>query len=172
LSPTKAKASKTKTTVVPPRSAAAVELERLITTDRPALVASMAGQDGRDSGDVANRALQEAALEIMDARIAALELHVQQRDALEREPADAELVVKPGRVVDLSFGGGAPTRFLVEEVLDVAAGAALGDIDLLTPRSPLGLALAGKKVGDTVTVTTPGGPATVEVRAIELRSKR
>jgi transcription elongation factor GreA len=161
----------TKTTTMPVRSAAAVELDRLISTERPALLASMAGQDGRDAGDVANRALREADLTALDRRIATLELHLQRRAALDRAPTrNDELVVRPGRVLDLSFGGQPPTRFLIEEVLDVADDAELGDVDLLTPGSPLGKALAGAKVGDRITVTTPGGKTTVEVRGIALRA--
>jgi transcription elongation factor GreA len=162
--------TKTKHPTEPPRSAGALELERLITAARPALVASMAGQEGRDAGDVANRALQEADLEAMEERIATLELHLQRRAAVDREPADDDGIVRPGRVVELSFGGRPPTRFLVEEVLDVAEDEALGDVDLVTPGSPLGTALAGTRVGETVTVVTPGGTTTVEVVAIEVRA--
>jgi transcription elongation GreA/GreB family factor len=48
----------------------------------------------------------------------------------------------------------------------------LADVDLLTPGSPLGTALAGTRVGDTVTVVTPGGTTTVEVVSIEVRTAR
>jgi transcription elongation factor GreA len=106
----------------------------------------------------------------MEERIATLELHLQRRAAVDREPADDDGIVRPGRVVELSFGGRPPTRFLVEEVLDVAEDEALGDVDLVTPGSPLGTALAGTRVGETVTVVTPGGTTTVEVVAIEVRA--
>jgi transcription elongation factor GreA len=171
VSPAKRK-SKTKHPIEPVRSAGALELERLITAARPALVASMAGQEGRDAGDVANRALQEADLEAMEERIATLELHLQRRAAVEREPADDDGIVRPGRVVELSFGGRAATRFLVEEVLDVSEDAARGDLDLLTPGSPLGMALAGTRVGETVSVVTPGGTTSVKVVSIELHIAR
>ncbi len=161
---------KTKSKAAPARIAGAVELERLVTSARPALVASMAGQDGRDAGDVANRALHEADLAAMDQRIATLELHLERRAAVDSEPTDEDGIVRPGRVVALSFGGRPATRFLVEEVLDVPDQEALGDLDLLTPGSPLGTALAGTRVGETVTVMTPGGKTTVKVVAIEVRT--
>jgi len=42
-----------------------------------------------------------------------------------------------------------------------------GDHEVMSPGSPIGEALLGHKVGDEVTVETPGGTMTIEIVAVE-----
>lgn len=95
------------------------------------------------SGDVADRATDVEAsirLQLVDERIASLELEI----------ADSKLVhhvdgvVSVGDTVELDLGDG-PEVFVVGSVEQVAAG-----IDTVTPSSPLGRAIVGAAVGSTV----------------------
>jgi transcription elongation factor GreA len=148
------------------------ELYRLVHETRPAMLERMAGQDGRDSADIADRVVREADLAQLDERIEILELHLQRRALADTGSAahagqDQDLAVRAGRVVSLSFAGEAPGRYLVADLLDVADAGASGEFDVLTPGSPLGRALLGVRPGDQVTYLTPRGKVTVKVQAVE-----
>jgi transcription elongation factor GreA len=155
------------------------ELHRLVNETRPALLERMAGQDGRDSADLADRVLREAELAQLDTRIEALELHLQRRALADagstahagqdqgQGKGHQDVAVRAGTVVSLSFAGAAPGRYLVADLLDVADAGASGEFDVLTPGSPLGRALLGARPGDQVTYLTPRGKVTVKVQAVE-----
>ncbi len=148
------------------------ELYRLVNETRPAMVARMAGQDGRDSADLADRVLREADLAQLDERIEALELHLQRRALADTGSGaiagpDQDVAVRAGRVVSLSFAGETPSRYLVADLLDAVDAGATGEFDVLTPASPLGRALLGVRRGDQVTYLTPRGKVTVTVHAVE-----
>jgi transcription elongation factor GreA len=148
------------------------ELYRLVNETRPALLERMAGQDGRDSADIADRVVREADLAQLDDRIEALELHLQRRTLADTGSAsiagpDQDVAVQAGGVVSLSFAGEAPSRYLVADLLDAADAGASGEFDVLTPGSPLGRALLGARPGDQVTYVTPRGRVTVKVHAVE-----
>jgi transcription elongation factor GreA len=148
------------------------ELHRLVHETRPAMLERMAGQDGRDSADVADRVLREAALAQLDDRIEALELHLQRRATATTPGEDIpgqhqDVAVRAGRVASLSFAGEAPGRYLVADLLDVGDAVVSGEFDVLTPGSPLGRALLGARAGDEVTYVTPRGKFTVTVHAVE-----
>lgn len=66
-------------------------------------------------------------------------------------PADSG-IVEPGMVVVASIAGD-ETRFLLGS-REVAGST---DIEVYSPTSPLGAAINGHKVGDTVTYTAPNG---------------
>jgi transcription elongation factor GreA len=148
------------------------ELYRLVNETRPAMLERMAGQDGRDSADIADRVVREADLAQLDERIEALELHLQRRATVVTGSAaiagqDQDVAVRAGRVVSLSFAGEAPGRYLVADLLDVGDAVVVGEFDVLTPGSPLGRALLGARDGDQVTYLTPRGKVTVKVHAVE-----
>jgi transcription elongation factor GreA len=111
------------------------------------------------SGDLADRATNvEASIRVhlLDERIAALELQV---DELRRLP-HTDGVVSVGDVVTLDLGDGDET-YLVGPVEQAFAGA-----DTVTPLSPLGRAIVGASVGDTVTYDPrPGVTMTVTIRS-------
>jgi transcription elongation factor GreA len=111
------------------------------------------------SGDLADRATNVEAsirLQLLDERIAALELEV---DA-QRRRRHTDGVVTVGDVVTLDLGDGDET-YLVGPVEQVLAGA-----DTVTPMSPLGRAIVGTRVGETVTYQPrPGVSMTVTIRS-------
>lgn len=95
------------------------------------------------TGDVADRATNvEAAirLELLDERIAALELEI--AEAQRRTHVDG--VVTIGDLVTLDLGEGDET-YVIGSVEQAIAG-----VDTITPRSPLGRAIVGAAVGSTV----------------------
>ena len=95
-------------------------------------------------GDVADRATDVVAsirLQLLDERIAMLELEI----AESRNRRHTDGVVSVGDVVTLDLGDG-PETYLVGSVEQASAG-----VDTVTPLSPLGRAIVGAAVGDTVT---------------------
>jgi transcription elongation factor GreA len=111
------------------------------------------------SGDLADRATNVEAtirLQLLDERIAALELEV---DELRRH-RHTDGVVSVGDVVTLDLGDGDET-YLVGPVEQAFAGA-----DTVTPMSPLGQAIVGAPVGRTVTYEPrPGVTMTATILA-------
>jgi transcription elongation factor GreA len=95
-------------------------------------------------GDVADRATDVVAsirLQLLDERIATLELEI----AESRTRRHTDGVVSVGDVVTLDLGDG-PETYLVGSVEQASAG-----VDTVTPLSPLGRAIVGAEVGATVT---------------------
>src|SRR5213082_3030876 len=76
------------------------------------------------------------------------------------EPPRTDGVVGPGMTVTVRFAGDEEeVTFLLASREESGA-----PIDVYSPKSPLGSAIAGKKVGETATYTLPNGrPATVEI---------
>jgi len=76
------------------------------------------------------------------------------------DPPRTEGVVGPGMTVTVRFGGNND-----EVTFLLASREESGTpIDVYSPRSPLGSAISGKKVGETATYTMPNGrAATVEI---------
>ena len=111
------------------------------------------------TGDLADRATNVEAtirLQLLAERIAALELEV---DELRRRP-HTDGLVSVGDVVTLDLGDGDET-FLVGPVEQAFAGA-----DTVTPMSPMGRAIVGARVGDTVSYEPrPGVTMSVTIRS-------
>ena len=97
----------------------------------------------QSTGDIADRATNVEALirlQLLDERIATLELEI--AESLTREHVDG--VVSVGDVVTIDLGQGDET-YLVGSVEQASAG-----VDTITPGSPLGRAIVGAAVGSTV----------------------
>ena len=111
------------------------------------------------TGDLADRATNVEAtirLQLLDERIAALELEI---DDLRRH-RHTDGVVSVGDVVTLDLGDGDET-YLVGPVEQAFAG-----VDTVTPMSPLGRVIVGTRVGETVTYEPrPGVTMTVTIRS-------
>jgi transcription elongation factor GreA len=111
------------------------------------------------TGDLADRATNVEAsirLQLLDERIAALELDI---DELRRH-RHTDGVVSLGDVVTLDLGDGDET-YLVGPVEQAFAGA-----DTVTPMSPLGRAIVGTQVGETVSYEPrPGVSMQVTIRS-------
>ena len=73
----------------------------------------------------------------------------------------AKGVVALGRSVTVDFDG-------EEEIYKLVGPAeAMPTRGLISEESPMGKELKGRKVGDKVTVETPGGPAQIIIKAVE-----
>jgi transcription elongation factor GreA len=95
----------------------------------------------------------------MEARIRQLQALL--LDAEIVEAADGSAVVA-GVIVSIRYEGDDEVeRLLVGSVEE------RGELEVLTPGSPLGVALMGAKVGDIVDFEAPGGVLKVEIVAIE-----
>jgi transcription elongation factor GreA len=97
----------------------------------------------------------------MEARIRQIQGILLDAVVVENVPSDGTVTV--GSVVAIEFGPGEePERYLVghiEERHDVH--------DVLSPESPLGSALLGKREGDEATYEVNGNRLTVKVAAVE-----
>ncbi len=115
----------------------------------------------RDEGDLRENGGYHAAKEEQgkqEARIHQLQ-HILDNSRV-GEPPRTDGVVGPGMTVTIRFQGDEDeVTFLLASREESGA-----PIDVYSPRSPLGSAIAGKKVGDTATYTLPNGrAASVEI---------
>ncbi len=118
----------------------------------------------RDEGDLKENGGYHAAKDEqgkLEARIRQLTQLL--RDAKVGEAPTSSGVAGPGMVVEVRYEGDDETeRFLIGSREDKA------DIPVYSANSPLGLALTGAKVGDTVSYTLPnGGSMSVELLSAE-----
>lgn len=135
------------------------ELEELKTNGREKMSAQL--RQARDLGDVTDNAAFETAKQdqaLLEGRIARLEDVL--KNAVVREANTNTSTVSPGVKVRVRDTGDPSYEdaFLIAESEERITGARV-----LSPRSPLGQALLGKRVGDTVTYEAPGGTFTYEV---------
>lgn len=136
------------------------ELEQLTTAGREEMAERL--QRARELGDLKENSEYHSAKEaqgLMEARIRHLQNTI--KKAVVREaPAGAEQVA-PGVIVTVKEGDE------TEEYLVAASNEEkMPGIRTVTTGSPLGQALLGKKVGDTVDVEAPGGKFTIEVAGL------
>lgn len=119
-------------------------------------------------GDISDNAAYEAAKQdqaMLEGRIARIETVL--REARVRDkPADTS-VVGQGVVVTVRdcVDADIEDSFVVAESEERVTGARV-----LSPRSPLGQALLGKRVGDRVTYEAPGGTFTYEIVSLQAHS--
>ncbi|MGA7130950.1 MAG: GreA/GreB family elongation factor [Mycobacterium sp.] len=110
--------------------------------------------DHADAADAIQRADELVSL---DERVAELDrlLHAGP------PPSNGTATLPGGTEVTLRFSDGAVVKMQVISVIEEASIG--GEAEALTAGSPLGLALAGRKAGDTITYTTPQGESQVEL---------
>lgn len=147
----------------PALEALQAELEELKTSGRQKMSARLL--EARELGDVTDNAAFETAKHdqaLMEGRIARLEQIV--KEAVVRDVPVTGSVVVPGMAITVRDTGDPSIEdsFVVAESEERVTGARV-----LSPRSPLGQALLGKRVGDHVTFEAPGGKFTYEI--VELR---
>ncbi|MBU3702654.1 MAG: transcription elongation factor GreA [Acidimicrobiia bacterium] len=120
-------------------------------------------QAARELGDLSENGDYHAAKEEqgkMEARIRHLEAVLADAEIVEADGADR---VQPGVVVSISYEGDDEVeRFLVGSVEERH-----GELEVLTPGSPLGQALMDRQIGDVVDFEAPGGVLKVEIVDIE-----
>ena len=139
------------------------ELDRLRSVDMPALAIRI--REARDLGDLSeNFDYQDAKRQqgFIAGRIADLQAMLERAQILQE--------ISPGSDV---VGMGSKVSVRDSEVADEFHYTLVGSYeadplnDLISVSSPVGAALLGKKVGESVTVATPGGTMTLEILTIE-----
>lgn len=111
------------------------------------------------TGDAADRATNVEAsirLQLLDERIALLELEILELRSAPHEDG----IVNVGDSVSLDLGDG-PETYVVGSVEQAAAG-----VPVVTPGSPMGRAIVGAAVGSTVTYEPRRG-VRIEVKILE-----
>ncbi len=95
----------------------------------------------------------------MEARIRQLEGMLEGAQILDRAAAGADGAVTTGAEVSLRYVGDTDVeRYLIGSIEERREG-----VSVVSPNSPLGQALIGKKPGDRVAYDAPSGPLEVEV---------
>ena len=120
-------------------------------------------ESARELGDLKENGDYHAAKDHqgqMEARIRQLATMIENAVILEDTDGD---IVEPGTVVELRYEGDTDTeRYFFGSVEERGI-----EHDIISPRSPLGIALQGKKPGDKVDFESPtGATLSVEVVAI------
>lgn len=120
-------------------------------------------ETARELGDLSENGDYHAAKEEqgkMEGRIAHLGQLLENAEIVEGGDGDS---VAAGSVVEIRYVGDDDTeRYLVGSIEERR-----GDLDVVSPASPLGEALIGAAVGDTVSYEAPGGTLSVEIVDIE-----
>lgn len=136
------------------------ELEELVGVKRPKLVERLSF--ARQQGDLAENSDYSNAkeeLEFLDGRIAELETVLKNASVARKNGKNSGIGV--GTRVTLKANG---QKHIYEIVGEWEADPVNKKI---SPGSPLGLALTGKKVGETIEVEAPAGKVAYEILAIE-----
>jgi len=141
-----------------------VELQRLKTVERPAVIQAIA--EARAQGDLSENAEYESAKEhqgFVEGRIGEIEGKLSAAQIIDPSALDAGGRVVFGATVDLEDedSGMAVTYQIVgEDEADLKLG-------LINVSSPIARALIGKEEGDVAVVQAPGGERRYEVVAVK-----
>lgn len=135
------------------------ELRKLKHDERPAVIRAIAS--AREHGDLSENAEYHAARErqgFIEGRVAELEAIVSRAEVIDVSQMSGD-VVRFGATVmlaDLDNDEEVNYRIVGSHEADIAQGR-------ISVTSPLGRALIGKTIGDTIEVTTPRGAKAYEV---------
>lgn len=135
------------------------ELQELLTNGRANIEARIA--EARSHGDLKENADYDAAKNeqgLMEARIRQLKHILENSEVRESLSTD---IVEIGSVVVVTDDDGDELEYFVAPPENKAPG-----ILLASPASPLGIALIGAGVGDTVTYEAPGGAFAVTIKSV------
>ena len=141
------------------------ELKRLKGTERPAVIKAIA--TAREHGDLSENAEYHAARErqaFIEGRVNELEEQIRGADVIDARKLKGK-DVKFGAIVkvaDEDTDEKTTFRIVGEYEADIKAGR-------LAITSPLARALIGKRVNDSVEVTTPGGTKSYEIVSVRYR---
>lgn len=141
------------------------ELKTLKTVERPAIIKAIA--EAREHGDLSENAEYHAARErqsFCEGRIAELEDIISRAEVIEITTLSGDMV-RFGATVTLA------DEDTDEETTYQIVGPHEADINALrlSTTSPIGRALIGKAVGDSVEVTTPRGAKAYEIIEVEYK---
>lgn len=140
------------------------ELHHFRTVERK--IATQAIVDARDKGDLSENAEYDAAREaqaLLELRIAKLEDIIANARIVDESKLDLSKasILTTVRIKNLNNGAMMKYTLVAENEADLKAGKISVD-------SPIGKALLGKKVGETVDVQVPAGKVTFEVAEISI----
>ncbi len=136
------------------------ELEDLTTRGRVEIASAI--ESARALGDLSENGDYHAAKDAqgkMESRIRQLQALLKSATVVEGEAGDG--TIRPGAVVTLRYEGDPE-----DETTDFFVGSIeerRDDLTVVSPGSPLGLALEGQAVGDVVEYAAPGGTLRVEI---------
>ena len=143
-----------------------VELHRLKTVERPAIIQAIA--EARAHGDLSENADYDAAKErqgFIEGRIADVESKLGNAQVIDPAGIDAEGRVVFGATVDLEESA-TTDRVTYQIVGHDEADIKQGKISI---GSPIARAMIGKAEGDTADVQAPGGVRSYEILAVRYR---
>jgi transcription elongation factor GreA len=139
------------------------ELEELTTVGRIEIARKI--EEARALGDLSENGDYHAAKEtqgLMEGRIRQIQALLE--NAVIVESAGSGDVVGPGSTVSIRYEGDDDVeRFLIGSIEERHHS----DVDVISPGSPLGQALIGRKVGETVDYQAPSGILQVEIVGVE-----
>ena len=135
------------------------ELKHLKAVERPAVIRAIA--EAREHGDLSENAEYHAARErqsFIEGRVAELEDKISRAEVIDVHKLSGKQVMFGATVTLLDEDTEEKIKYQLvgQDKSDIRAGR-------LSISSPLARALIGKKVGDTVEVSTPGGSKSYEV---------
>ena len=135
------------------------ELQRLKSTERPAITAAIA--EARGHGDLSENAEYEAARErqgFIEARIKDIEAKLANAQVIDPKLVDADGRAVFGATVDVQDDSGEKSTWQIvgEDEADIKEGR-------ISVSSPIARALIGKESGEIVDAQTPGGLKRYEI---------
>lgn len=139
------------------------ELENLKTVRRPEVIERI--KIARGFGDLSENSEYESAKDeqsTLETRIVTVETMLRYAEIIDANAVAADEVSIGRKVTFVEVGDDE------EETYEIV-GAAEADAfsGKISNESPIGQALIGKKVGDTVTIATPGGDMTVKIVKVD-----
>ena len=139
------------------------ELKRLKSIERPAIVKAIA--EARAHGDISENAEYHAAKEqqsFLEGRIGDIEHKLASAQVVDVTKLNPGGKVVFGATVKIADEGGKQSRWQIvgEDEADSKSG-------LISVNSPIARALIGKRQGDVVEVTAPGGTREIEILGVE-----
>jgi len=137
------------------------ELEVLRKEKRPAVIAKI--RDARSMGDLSENAEYHSAREeqsFVEGKIQDFEYMIKHAELI-NESCKSKNVVDMGCTIECSINGKKQKFIIVGSAeVDISAGK-------ISNESPIGSALMGKKVGDKISVNTPGGSVEYKILSIK-----
>ncbi|MEZ5839885.1 MAG: transcription elongation factor GreA [Hyphomicrobiales bacterium] len=140
-----------------------IELKRLKSVERPRIIEAIA--EARAHGDLSENAEYHAAKEaqgLNEARISELEEKLGRAEVIDVTKLSGNSVKFGARVTLVDEDTDEEKTYQI--VGDLEADVKSGKVSI---SSPISRALIGKKVGDSVEVSTPGGARAYEILAIK-----
>jgi transcription elongation factor GreA len=138
------------------------ELVELSEVRRPLITAAVA--EARSHGDLRENSAYDAAREdqmMNERRIADLEVLIRQAEVVDLDAPTTDGRVRLGSTVYVDFDG-EEEKYRVVGAIEAKPAAGL-----ISNESPLGMAIIGKRVGETVAFSTPGGSQNITILRVE-----